>query len=146
GGIVGRWGVRLLKPDAKLFKTEYVDRSQEFFDRRGAGAVVLGRFIPLVRTVIPILAGTSRMRARTFAIANIVGAAIWAIGVSLLGYFLGKTIGAENIDKYLLPIVLAIIVLSLIPAFIELRRHRRETRAKAASSTAPDAAAELTND
>lgn len=143
--IGARWGVRLFKPDAKLFKTEYLDRSREFFDRRGPGAVVLGRFIPLVRTVIPILAGTSRMRARTFAVANVVGAAIWAVGVSLLGYFLGKSIGAQNIDKYLLPIVFVIIVLSLIPAFVELRRHRRETKAAAAAAP-PDAAAELTND
>ena len=62
-----------------------------------------------------------------------IGAAIWAVGVTLLGYFLGKQIGAKNIDKYLLPIVAVIIVLSLIPPFLEYRRHRR---AKAAASAA----------
>jgi membrane-associated protein len=124
-----RYGVRLFKPDARLFKTEYLDRSQAFFDRRGAGAVVIGRFIPLVRTVIPILAGASRMPGRKFFVANVIGAAIWAIGVTLLGYTLGKSIGAANIDKYLLPIVAVIIVLSLIPAAMEYRRHRRESRA-----------------
>jgi membrane-associated protein len=126
-----RYGVRLFKPDARLFKTEYLERSQAFFDRRGAGAVVIGRFIPLVRTVIPILAGASRMPGRKFFIANMIGALIWAIGVTMLGYTLGKSIGADNIDKYLLPIVALIIVLSLIPAVIEYRRHRREQRAVA---------------
>jgi membrane-associated protein len=126
-----RYGVRLFKPDARLFKTEYLERSQEFFDRRGPGAVVLGRFIPLVRTIIPILAGASRMPRRSFFIANVIGATIWAVGVTMLGYFLGKSIGADNIDKYLLPIIAVIIFLSLIPVMIEFVRHRRESKAKA---------------
>src|SRR5262249_9553646 len=129
GAQVGYWiglryGTRLFKPDARLFKTEYLERSQEFFERRGAGAVVLGRFLPFVRPIIRMLAGASRMQQRAYAIANVIGAAIWAVGVTLLGYFLGKTIGAENIDKYLLPIIGLIILLSLIPPFIEWRRHR----------------------
>jgi membrane-associated protein len=126
-----RYGVRLFKPDAKLFKTEYLERAETFFDRRGSGAVVLGRFIPLVRTVIPILAGTSQMPRRKFFVANVIGAAIWAIGVTMLGYALGKQIGEQNVDKYLLPIVFVIIVLSLIPAVVEYVRHRREQKAKA---------------
>jgi membrane-associated protein len=136
GAQVGHWigeryGVRLFKPDAKLFKTEYLERAETFFARRGSGAVVLGRFIPLVRTVIPILAGTSQMPRRKFFVANVIGAAIWAIGVTMLGYALGKQIGEQNVDKYLLPIVFVIIVLSLIPAVIEYMRHRREQKAKA---------------
>jgi membrane-associated protein len=126
-----RYGVRLFKPDARLFKTEYLERSQAFFDRRGSGAVVLGRFIPLVRTIIPILAGASRMPRRSFFVANVIGALIWAVGVTMLGYFLGKSVGAENIDKYLLPIIAVIIFLSLIPVMIEFVRHRRDTKAKA---------------
>jgi membrane-associated protein len=81
-----------------------------------------------------MLAGASRMQQRAYTIANIIGAAIWAVGVTMLGFFLGKSIGAANIDKYLLPIVALIIVLSLIPPFIEWRRHRR---AKAAVSGEP---------
>jgi membrane-associated protein len=136
GAQVGHWigeryGVRLFKPDARLFKTEYLERSQAFFDRRGPGAVVLGRFIPLVRTIIPILAGASRMPRRSFFVANVIGATIWAVGVTLLGYFLGKQIGADNIDKYLLPIIAVIVLLSLIPVMIEFRRQRRESKAKA---------------
>ena len=136
--IGSRYGTRLFKPDAKLFKTEYLERSQEFFERRGAGAVVLGRFIPFVRTIIPMLAGASRMQQRAYTVANIIGAAIWAVGVTLLGFFLGKTIGAENIDKYLLPIIGVIILLSLIPPFLEWRKHRK---AKSAGPQAEQAQA-----
>jgi membrane-associated protein len=130
GYFIGRrWGVRLFKPDARLFKTEYLERAQAFFDRSGPRAVILARFIPFVRTIVPMLAGTSRMPQRSFATANITGAALWAVGVSLLGFFLGKQIGEDNIDKYLLPIVAVIIVLSLVPPFLEYRKHRRQRTA-----------------
>jgi membrane-associated protein len=126
GYLLGdRYGTRLFKPEARLFKTEYLERAQGFFDRSGPRAVILARFIPFVRTIVPMLAGTSRMPQRSFAIANVSGAALWAIGVSLLGFFLGKQIGEDNIDKYLLPIVAVIIVLSLIPPFLEYLKHRR---------------------
>jgi membrane-associated protein len=95
-----------------------------FFEERGPRAVVLARFIPFVRTIIPILAGTGRMPARKFALANLIGATIWAVGVSLLGFWLGSSI---DIDKYIYPIVAVIIVLSLIPPFLEWRKHRRAT-------------------
>jgi membrane-associated protein len=123
GYTIGRrYGTRLFKPDARLFKTEYLERAQDFFDKRGPRAVVLARFIPFVRTIVPMLAGTGRMPMRKYATANVIGATIWAVGVSLLGYWLGSSI---NIDKYLYPIIAVIIVLSLIPPFIEFRRHRR---------------------
>ena len=112
--IGARFGIRLFRADARFFKTEYLERSHAFFDRRGPGAVVLGRFIPIVRTIVPIFAGMSSMSTRAFTTANVIGAAIWAAGISLLGYTLGTQIGADNVDKYLLPIVGVIIVLSLI--------------------------------
>ena len=86
---------------------------------------MLARFIPFVRTIVPMLAGAGRMPQRAFFTANVIGAALWAVGISLLGFFLGKQIGADNIDKYLLPIVAVIIVLSLIPPFLEWRKHKR---------------------
>ena len=128
GYAIGRhFGTRLFKPDAKLFKTEYLEQGQEFFDKRGPRSVVLARFIPFVRTVVPILAGTGRMPARKFAIANVIGATIWAVGISLLGYWLGSSI---DIDKYIYPIVAVIIVLSLIPPFLEYRKHRRASSSR----------------
>jgi membrane-associated protein len=124
--IGDRFGVRLFKPDARFFKTEYLERAHTFFEERGARAVVLARFIPFVRTIVPMLAGTSDMPHRKFFTANVIGAAIWACGISLLGYWLGKSI---DIDKYIYPIVAGIIVLSLIPPFLEWRKHRNKTRA-----------------
>jgi len=122
GYLIGhRFGTRLFKPEARFFKTEYLEQAQDFFDKRGPRSVVLARFIPFVRTIIPILAGTGRMPARKFAIANLVGATIWAVGVSMLGFWLGSSI---DIDKYIYPIVAVIIVLSLIPPFLEYRKHR----------------------
>jgi len=123
--IGDRFGVRLFKPDARFFKTDYLERARLFFEERGARAVVLARFIPFVRTIVPMLAGTSDMPHRKFFTANVIGAAIWACGISLLGYWLGKSI---DIDKYIYPIVAVIIVLSLIPPFIEWRKHRNASR------------------
>ncbi len=123
-----RYGVRIFKPGARVFKTEYLERAEEFFDKRGPRSVVLARFIPFVRTIVPMLAGTGKMELRKFTAANVLGAAVWTVGISLLGFWLGKSI---DIDKYIYPIVAVIIVLSLIPPFLEYRKHKR---AQASSS------------
>jgi membrane-associated protein len=128
GYLIGqRFGTRLFKADARFFKLEYLDRAQQFFDKRGPRAVVLARFIPFVRTIVPMLAGTGKMPLRKFVTANVIGAAIWAVGVSLLGFWLGKSI---DIDKWIYPIVAVIIFLSLIPPYLEYRKHKREQIAK----------------
>ncbi len=123
------WGTRLFKPDARIFKTKYLLRSQEFFDRRGAPAVVLARFVPFVRTIVPMLAGASSMKHRVFAVANVIGAAIWAVGISLLGYWLGSHVSESLIE----PITVLIVALSLVPPFIEWRRHRAAATGDAVS-------------
>lgn len=117
-----RYGIRIFKPHARIFKTEYLERAQEFFDKRGPRSVVLARFIPFVRTIVPMLAGTGRMDLRRYTAANVLGAAIWAVGISLLGFWLGKSI---DIDKWIYPIVAVIIVLSFIPPYLEYRKHKR---------------------
>ncbi len=117
-----RYGTRLFTPDARIFKTAYLERAQEFFDRRGPRAVVIARFVPVVRTIVPMLAGAGHMPPRKFAFANLIGAVLWTVGISMLGYVVGRSI---SIDKYILPIVAVIIVLSLIPPFLEYRRHKR---------------------
>ncbi len=101
------------RPDSRWFKHENVERAEEFFEHHGSKTIVLARFVPVVRTFAPIVAGVSSMRYRTFVAYNVIGAFLWAVGVTLLGYWLGETV--PNIDKYLLPIILGIIVLSLIP-------------------------------
>ena len=130
GAQVGYWigklfGTALFKPDARIFKTKYLDQAHVFFEERGNRAVVIARFIPFVRTIVPIIAGAGKMTQRAFFTANVIGAALWAVGISLLGFFLGKQIGQDNIDHYLLPIVALIIVLSLIPPFLEWRKHKK---------------------
>src|SRR5262245_20155690 len=93
------------RPNSKLFKQEYVQRADEFFESHGAKTIVLARFVPVVRTFAPILAGVGTMKYRTFVTYNVIGGFLWAVGVTSLGYFLGEQIGEDNIDKYLLPII-----------------------------------------
>jgi membrane-associated protein len=121
-----RYGTKLFKPGARFFKPEYEERSHEFFERQGPKAVILARFIPFVRTVAPVMAGVSEMRRRTFFLFNVVGALIWAVGLSVAGFFLGDNI--KNVDRYLLPIVGVIVIVSLIPPVLEYRKHRRKQR------------------
>jgi membrane-associated protein len=113
------------KPDARLFRQEYVQHTKDFFDKHGPKTVVLARFVPVVRTFAPVLAGVGEMDRKTFTIYNVVGALVWAVGVTLLGYALGSAIGADNVDKYLYPIIAVIILVSFIPPFLEWRKHRK---------------------
>jgi membrane-associated protein len=113
------------RPDSRFFKQEYVERAQEFFEKHGQKTIVLARFIPIVRTFAPILAGVGRMRYRTFVTYNVIGGLLWAVGVTLLGYWLGNLI--PDIDAYLLPIVAVIIALSFVPIGLEFLRRRRES-------------------
>jgi membrane-associated protein len=112
------------RPDSRLFKQEYVERAQHFFARHGAKTIVIARFVPIVRTFAPILAGVGRMPYRTFVSFNVIGGLLWAVGVTLLGYWLGNLI--PDIDRYLLPIIVLIIALSFVPMVIEWRKRRRE--------------------
>jgi membrane-associated protein len=91
--------------------------------------------VPVVRTFAPVLAGVGEMDRRTFTMYNVVGGFVWAVGVTVAGYILGSAIGSD-IDKYLLPIIAVIVVLSILPPLIEMRRERRRTRAAAAMSAA----------
>jgi membrane-associated protein len=112
------------RPDSRLFKQEYVERTKEFFERHGPKTIVIARFVPIVRTFAPVLAGVGEMRYRTFVAYNVAGGAMWAIGVTLAGYFLSELVG-DSIDRYLLPIIALIVVLSIIPPLIETMRARR---------------------
>jgi membrane-associated protein len=123
------------RPDSRIFKQRYVDRTKEFFDKHGPKTILLARFVPVVRTFAPVLAGVGEMDRRTFTTYNVVGGFVWAVGVTVAGYILGSAIGSD-IDKYLLPIIAVIVVLSILPPLIEMRRERRRTRAAAAVSAA----------
>jgi membrane-associated protein len=128
------------RPDSRIFKQKYVERTKEFFEKYGPKTILLARFVPIVRTFAPVLAGVGEMNRRTFTTYNIVGGLVWGVGVTLAGYILGEAIG-EDIDKYILPIIAVIVVLSILPPVIEALRERRRNRA-AAAVTAADAEAE----
>jgi len=114
------------RPDSRFFQQEYVDKSYAFFEKYGARTIVIARFVPIVRTFAPVVAGVSRMRYRTFVTYNVIGGVLWGVGVTLLGYFLGQIeFVADNIE----PIILLIIALSVLPIAIEVLRARREHRA-----------------
>lgn len=127
GNAVGYWlgrttGPRIFsRPDSRLFRHEYVERTEAFFEHYGARAIVLARFIPIVRTFITVMAGAARMDWRTYLVYSTVGGIIWGTGVTLLGYFLGNIpFVANNIEL----ILIATVVLSIVPMYFELRRHR----------------------
>ena len=112
------------RPDSRLFKQANVEKAQAYFEEHGSKTIVLARFVPIVRTFAPIVAGVSHMPYRTFVAFNVVGGVLWAAGVTTLGYLLGSTV--PSIDKYLLPAVAVIVVVSLIPVALEIRKARRE--------------------
>jgi len=139
-----RYGARMFdRPNSRLFKREYVEKAEYYFEKFGAPkAVVLARFIPIVRTFLNPVAGVLGMPARKFLLWNIVGAILWTDGILLLGYLLAKKITqlipADKIDSYILPVVILIVLISMIPIFVEVIRGRREAkRAAAAAHAAP---------
>ncbi|MFN8016454.1 MAG: VTT domain-containing protein [Acidimicrobiia bacterium] len=124
-----RLGARLFKnEDARFLKKSHIEKTQAFFDKYGAKTIVISRFVPIVRAIAPTMAGAAKMKRSVYLKYNIVGAFIWGVGVTLLGYFLGKSIGAEKIDKYLLPIFAFVVLLSLSPAIFEGIKHKLDKR------------------
>ena len=113
------------RPESRLFKHENVEKAQSYFERYGVKTIVLARFVPVVRTFAPIVAGVGKMEYRTFVRFNVIGGLLWGVGVTMLGYILGDTV--PDIDKYLLPVIAGIVLLSVLPVVIELRRARRPT-------------------
>lgn len=128
GNITGYWigykaGPALFrKPDSRLFRKEYVDKTHDFFEKYGARAIVLARFVPIVRTFITAIAGVVRMDFRRYVIFSAVGGVAWAIGVTLAGYYLGSI---EFVEKNIEMILILVVFISVIPIVIEYVRHRR---------------------
>ncbi len=110
------------KEDSIFFHKDHLIRAEHFYNQYGAKTIVIARFMPIVRTFAPILAGVGSMRYGTFLFYNIVGGTLWALGLSGIGYYLGSTI--PNIDHYLLPIIAGIIILSVAPTAIHILRNK----------------------
>ncbi|GAA4055324.1 membrane-associated protein [Nonomuraea soli] len=122
-----RFGRKMFdKPDSKLFKKEHVLRAEEFFEKFGpAKAIVLARFVPIVRTFMNPVAGVLEMNPKRFFVWNVIGGVIWTESLILLGHFLGGQVDPKQIDKYILPGVFLIVLISLIPIFVEAIKARR---------------------
>jgi membrane-associated protein len=129
-----KYGRRMFeRPNSRLFRPEYVDKAEYYFNKFGpAKAVVLARFIPIVRTFLNPVAGVLEMPVRTFLLWNVIGAILWTDGILLIGYAAARQITrfvpAEKIDNYLLPVIVLIVLVSAMPIFVEIWRGRREAR------------------
>jgi len=124
GYLIGRrGGPRVFnRPGSRLFSQAHADRAQAFFARHGARAVVLARFVPVVRTFTPVVAGVGRMPYRRFLAYNLLGALAWGVGVLTAGYFLG---GVPFVAAHVELILLGVVAVSLVPAVVATVRHRR---------------------
>lgn len=123
------------RPDSRLFKRSYVDKTHAFFERHGGRAIVLARFVPIVRTFITVTAGVARMPFRSYAIYSSIGAVLWAAGVTVIGYFLGRiAFIRDHVDVILILVVL----ISVIPMVVEFLRVRRQEKAAALAPPAVD--------
>jgi membrane-associated protein len=126
----GQWmGPRLFtREDSFWFRKQHLVRAHEFYEKHGGKALVLARFMPIVRTFAPIVAGMALMNYSKFVIYTLIGAVVWALGVTWAGYFLGSLI--PDVDRYLLPIIALIILVSIAPSVIHLWRERQASLRK----------------
>jgi membrane-associated protein len=124
------------RPDSRFFKREHVQKTHDFYEKHGPKTIVLARFVPIVRTFAPTVAGVAGMSYRTFALYNILGGVLWIVSMTLIGYFLGNIpMVKENLEKA----VLLIVFLSILPMiihFVQERRHK-STEAAAIETVAP---------
>jgi membrane-associated protein len=123
------------RPDSRLFKAEHVTRSRAFFDRNGARAIVLARFVPIVRTFATVMAGAARMDLRRYVLFSVIGGVAWAAGITLLGHQLG---GVALVRDHIELFVLGIVALSLVPVAVEVLRGRRQNRSGGVQDDAPN--------
>jgi membrane-associated protein len=113
------------RPDSRLFKQEYIDKTYAFFDKYGSRAIVLARFVPIVRTFITLAAGVGKMPMRRFVAYSAIGGVGWATGVTLLGYWLGQV---EFLGNHIDLVLVGVVAVSLIPILIEVLRARSQQR------------------
>jgi membrane-associated protein len=126
--IGARIGPRLFtREKSLLFNPRHVERTRRFYARHGARTIVIARFVPIVRTFAPVVAGVGQMSYRRFLFYNVAGGVGWVVSMTWTGYLLGQTI--PNIDRHIHIIVVIVIVLSLIPIVVEIMRERRKQSA-----------------
>lgn len=123
------------RENSRFFKQEYVSKAHLFLEKNGPKTIFLARFVPIVRTFAPIVAGVGRMKYRTFVTYNVIGAFIWAVGITCLGHFLGNVEFIRNNIEYT---IVAVILISLIPVFIEVYRGRKHRKSGSTAESTVD--------
>jgi membrane-associated protein len=124
-----RFGRKLFqKEDSLLFNKKHLVKTQDFYEQHGKKTLILARFTPIIRTFAPIVAGIGAMHYRTFMSYNLIGGFLWTFGITLLGFFLGKSLPPEQVDKYLLPIIGLIVLISLVPSVIHVIKENRANK------------------
>jgi membrane-associated protein len=114
------------RPNSRFFRPEYVERSHRFFDRYGSWTIILGRFVPIVRTIVTVMAGVGRMRFGLYALYTVIGGVLWADGVLILGRQLGKIDWVREHKGWVDYAVIGVVVLALVPSVAHYWRSRRE--------------------
>ena len=129
GYMIGRRAGPALfrRPDSRFFHKKNAERAREYFAKNGPKTIILARFIPVIRTFAPVVAGVGHMDYRKFVTYNVVGGILWGCGVTAAGYVLGESI--PDIDKWLLPIIGVIVIVSFVPVVLEVLKMRREGKA-----------------
>ncbi len=112
------------REDSLFFDKQHVQRAEAFYAKHGGKAITFARFIPVVRTFAPVVAGVGQMPYHSFLFYNVIGALVWGVGVPLAGYYAGAFI--PNVDRYIIPIVVAIIIISILPGIIHLIKHKAD--------------------
>lgn len=142
GDTVGYWfgrkaGPKIFsKPDAKIFKQAHIQTAQKFYETHGGKTIIMARFIPIVRTFAPIVAGAAKMQYNRFLAFNLVGGFLWTFGITYLGYFAGQLIIASgvDIDTVILPIIFLIVLISVLPPAIHILKVKKNRDALWAAS------------
>ena len=135
GDATGYWigrraGAALYRrPDSLLFRREHLMKTHDFYERHGGKTIVLARFMPIIRTFAPVVAGAASMTYRNFAVYNVTGGILWVLSMTLTGYFLGQVVGPETIEKRIHLIIAVVIFLSLLPGIIAWLKARRQAKA-----------------
>src|SRR3989338_1873119 len=123
-----RMGPKIFRRDNSIFfHKDHIRKAEKFYEQHGPKTIMLARFLPIIRTFAPIVAGVGKMRYPTFLLYNVIGGVLWGIGIPVLGYWLGSIV--PGVDQYLVPIIFAIIVLSVLPGFYHVMRERSRRRA-----------------
>lgn len=137
GDTVGYWfgrkaGPRIFnKPNSRLFKQSHIQKAQEFYEHHGGKTIIIARFVPIVRTFAPIVAGTANMHYNRFLAFNVIGGLIWTFGITSLGYFAGAAFEAAgiDIDQALLPIIALIVFISVLPPAVHILKEKKQRQA-----------------